>query len=214
MLTKGVIFDMDGLMFDTERLTFEIWNEFLTKQGYEYSFDYYRQTIGKRTVEVKKFYANHYGSDFDYDSLKPTAMKMFWKYIEDKGVPIKKGLVELLEFLKSKQIKIALATSTTSESAKKLLEKADVLKYFDELICGDMVINGKPDPEVFLKASSALGLKVEECIGLEDSINGIKSLHNAKMRAIMVPDLVEPTEEIKPMLYALCKDLTEVKKYI
>lgn len=210
MKIKGVVLDMDGLMFDTELLTFKIWNEILTEKGYDYSFEIYKQTIGIRTVEVKKFYSDLYGKSFDYDKIYREAIDRFWKYTEEKGVPIKKGLFELLDFLKKSKIKVALATSTTTKSAREILRRAKVLEYFDILVCGDMVTNGKPHPEVFLKAANKLELKTDECIGLEDSINGIRSLYNANMKAVMIPDLIEPTDEIKPMIYKVCKDLTEV----
>ena len=130
------------------------------------------------------------------------------------GCPIKTGLFEILDYLKSKDIKIALATSTTAKSATEILTRAKVIDYFDRLICGDMVAKSKPDPEIFVTAVKELGENPKDCIALEDSINGIKSAYGAGLKPIMVPDLIEPTEEIRPMLFALCKDLTEVKKYI
>lgn len=209
-MIKGAVFDMDGLMFDTERLTFEIWNEILSKLGYNYSFEIYKSTIGIRTVEVKEYYRNLYGEGFDYNDIRKKAMERFWSYTEANGVPVKKGLLKLLDFLKEKGIKIALATSTTSKSAAEILRRAKVLEYFDELICGDMVKEGKPHPEIFLTACKKLGLEPEDCIGLEDSINGIKSAYAAGLKAVMIPDLIEPTEEIMPMIFALCKDLSQV----
>ena len=116
--------------------------------------------------------------------------------------------------LKEQKIKIALATSTTTKSAREILRRANVLEYFDKLVCGDMVTNGKPHPEIFLKAVKELELKAEDCVGLEDSINGIKSLYSANIKAVMVPDLIEPTDEIKPMIYKVCKDLKEVIELI
>lgn len=213
-MIKGAVFDMDGLMFDTENLTFKIWNEILTEKGYSYSFDIYKKTIGVRSAEVKDFYSNLYGNSFDYDKIKSEAMERFWKYTEEQGVPIKTGLFEILDYLKGRNIKIALATSTTTESATEILTRAKVIDYFDRLICGDMVKNSKPDPEIFITAVKELGEKPQNCIALEDSINGIKSAYNAGLKCIMVPDLIEPTKEIRPMLFGLCRDLTEVKKYI
>lgn len=210
-MIKGAVFDMDGLMFDTENLTYKIWNEILTEKGYPYTFDIYRQTIGVRSAEVKAFYENLYGSDFDYDKIKVEAMERFWEYTEKQGVPIKTGLFEILDYLKSKDIKITLATSTTTKSATEILTRAKVIDYFDRLICGDMVAKSKPDPEIFVTAVKELGENPKDCIALEDSINGIKSAYGAGLKPIMVPDLIEPTEEIRPMLFALCKDLTEVK---
>ncbi|MGN1138328.1 MAG: HAD family hydrolase [Ruminococcus sp.] len=210
-MIKGAVFDMDGLMFDTENLTFKIWNEILTEKDYSYSFDIYKKTIGVRSAEVKDFYGNLYGNSFDYDKIKAEAMERFWEYTEKYGVPIKTGLFEILDYLKSKDIKIALATSTTTKSATEILTRAKVIDYFDRLICGDMVKNSKPDPEIFITAVKELGEKPQDCIALEDSINGIKSAYNAGLKCIMVPDLMEPTNEIRPMLFALCQDLIQVK---
>jgi HAD superfamily hydrolase (TIGR01509 family) len=120
----------------------------------------------------------------------------------------------LLDFLKQNNIKMAVATSTSRQSCERMLKKSGAFPYFDEIVCGDDVTNGKPNPEVFLKASEKLGIEPKSCIALEDSINGIKSAYSAGMTAIMVPDFLQPTDEIKPMISILCKDLTEVINHI
>ena len=125
-------------------------------------------------------------------------------------MPIKKGLFELLDYLKENKIKIALATSTSESSAKRTLRISETLKYFDALVCADDVSHGKPYPDPFLKAAEKLGLKPEECLALEDSINGIKSAYAAGMITVMIPDLIEPTNEIKPMCHKILPSLSEV----
>lgn len=208
-MIKGAVFDMDGLMFDTERLVYNVWQKTMDENGYNYNFDIYKKTVGKRTADVKIFYKDLYGECFDYQDMREKANVYFFEYIDNEGVPIKKGLINILTYLKSKGIKISLATSTSSKTAMDLLKRANLTEYFDKFVCGNMVINGKPHPETFLKAAEELCLKPEECIAFEDSINGIKSAYNANMKPIMIPDLLEPTDEIKPMLFALCKDLNE-----
>lgn len=212
-MIKGAVFDMDGLMFDTEKLVYQVWQRVMDSNGYDYDFEIYKKTVGRRTAETRKFYEELYGGEFDYQRLRNEANVFFRDDIETNGVPLKKGLVNILEYLKAHNIKIALATSTSSATAMGLLEKANVKQYFDRFVCGNMVKNGKPHPEVFLTAAKELCLKPESCIALEDSINGIKSAYNAGMKPLMVPDLLEPTEEIKPMLFALCKDLDEAIEY-
>lgn len=212
-MIKGAVFDMDGLMFDTEKLVYQAWQRVMDSNGYDYDFEIYKKTVGRRTAETRKFYEELYGGEFDYQRLRNEANVFFRDDIETNGVPMKKGLVNILEYLKTHNIKIALATSTSSATAMGLLEKANVKQYFDRFVCGNMVKNGKPHPEVFLTAAKELCLKPESCIALEDSINGIKSAYNAGMKPLMVPDLLEPTEEIKPMLFALCKDLDEAIEY-
>lgn len=207
---KGVVFDMDGLMFDTERLTYEIINQTMTADGYHYSLDFYKETVGKRSVDVVAMYKENFGDEFDYQAMKVKNMDIFWDYTAKNGVPAKKGLYELLDFLKENNIKLALATSTTRKSATEILRRGKVIDYFDALMCADSVTKGKPDPEVFTKACQALELKPKECLGLEDSFNGIISSSNAGLITVMIPDLIPPTEEIKSRCCKICNDLTEI----
>lgn len=213
MNVKGVIFDMDGLMFDTEILTYKIWREVLGNHP-DYTLDFYKQTVGKRSVEVVKMYQQKLGADFDYQSTKVVAMEKFWDYTKTYGVSIKAGLFELLEHLKSHKIKIALATSTTTKSATEILARAGVLEYFDTLVCGDMVSEGKPHPEVYATAVEKLGLTPTECLALEDSFNGIISSTSAGIPTVMVPDLIEPTDDITAKCYKVVKTLNEVIKMV
>ncbi len=212
-MIKGAVFDMDGLMFDTETLVYNAWQRVMDDHSFKYNFETFKQTVGKRSVDVKKMYEEMYGETFDFALMREEANVYFRKAINDFGVPKKKGLVNILEHLKSKGVKIALATSTSSQTAMWLIEDADVKKYFDKFVCGNMVTHGKPHPEVFLTAAKELQLDPQDCIALEDSLNGIKSAHNAGMKPIMVPDMLQPSEEIKPMLFALCKDLDEAIQY-
>ena len=207
---KGVVFDMDGLMFDTERLTYKIINQVMAAKGYDYSLDFYKETVGKRSVDVVSMYKEKFGESFDYQAMKVDNMKIFWDYTAKNGVPAKKGLTQLLDYLKERNIKIALATSTTRKSAVEILTRARVIDYFDALMCADSVEKGKPDPEIFRKACESLGLQPQECMGLEDSFNGIISSSDAGLVTIMIPDLISPTEKIKNRCYKVCNDLTEV----
>ena len=129
-------------------------------------------------------------------------------------MPVKKGLYEIFDYLKSVGCKISLATSTSSQTALKIMKKINLYDKFDAFVCGDDVKNGKPDPEVFLIAVKKLGLEPVDCVAFEDSINGIKSAHSAGMTTVMVPDLSEPTDEIKPMIDFLCTDLSEAIKHL
>jgi HAD superfamily hydrolase (TIGR01509 family) len=210
MNIKGVVFDMDGLMFDTERLTYEIINDTMTSMGYSYSLDFYKQTVGKRSVDVVQMYKEKFGKDFDYQAMKVKNMEVFWDYTTKNGVPVKKGLFELLDYLKEKGIKIALATSTTRKSATEILTRGKAIDYFDVLMCADSVTNGKPHPQVFLKACQGLGLEPQECMGLEDSFNGIIASSKAGLLTVMVPDMILPTKEIENLCYKVCTNLLDV----
>lgn len=208
-MIKGAIFDMDGLMFDSERLVCSIWQEIMDENGYKFNVDIFKNTIGLRQDKSKKFYTSLYGVDFDYDGFKIQSRQRFYKRIEKDGVPIKKVLFELLDFLKDNNIKMAVATSTSAKTALKVIKKAGVYDYFDSFVCGDDVKNGKPHPEVFLTAAERIGVPPEECVAFEDSINGIKSAFAANMTTVMVPDFLQPTDEIKNKISFLCNSLDE-----
>ncbi len=213
-MIKGAIFDMDGLMIDSERLVYQNWQTMMDELGYEYNLEIFKNTIGLRQDKTKAYYRSLYGDDFDYDTYKIRSRKMYYEQIERDGVPVKKGLLELLDYLKSKKIKIAVATSTSAQTAHKVVKLAGVYDYFDAFVCGDEVKNGKPHPEVFLAAAEKISVNPEDCVAFEDSINGIKSAYSAKMATVMVPDFLEPTEEIKPMLSFLCKDLSKAIDFL
>lgn len=208
MITAAV-FDMDGLMFDTERLVYQNWQKMMDERGYDYDLDFFKTTVGKRKNEVQRLYFDRFGDDFPYWELADLGKRIYTERVKAEGVPIKKGLIELLTFLKERNIKIALATSTSRQTAEMNLEISDTARFFDELVCGNDVVNGKPHPEVFLTAAKRLGAKPENCLAYEDSINGIKSAYSAGMVTVMVPDYIAPTEEIMPMISFLCDDLAQ-----
>ncbi len=208
MITAAV-FDMDGLMFDTERLVYQNWQKMMDERGYDYNLDFFKTTVGKRKNEVQRLYFDRFGDDFPYWELADLGKRIYTDRVKAEGVPIKKGLVELLSFLKERNIKIALATSTSRQTAEMNLEISDTAKFFDTLVCGNDVVNGKPHPEVFLTAAERLGANPRECAAYEDSINGIKSAYSAGMVTVMVPDYIAPTEEIMPMINFLCDDLAQ-----
>lgn len=200
---------MDGLMFDTERLVYQNWQKMMDERGYDYNLDFFKTTVGKRKNEVQRLYFDRFGDDFPYWELADLGKRIYTDRVKAEGVPIKKGLVELLSFLKERNIKIALATSTSRQTAEMNLEISDTAKFFDTLVCGNDVVNGKPHPEVFLTAAERLGANPRECAAYEDSINGIKSAYSAGMVTVMVPDYIAPTEEIMPMINFLCDDLAQ-----
>lgn len=208
MITAAV-FDMDGLMFDTERLVYENWQNMMDERGYDYDLDFFKTTVGKRKNEVQRLYFDRFGDDFPYWELADLGKARYVERVKAEGIPIKKGLIELLTFLKERGIKTALATSTSRQTAEFNLQISDTAKFFDSLVCGNDVKNGKPHPEVFLTAAQKLELSPDECAAFEDSINGIKSAHAAGMVTVMVPDLIQPTEEVLPMIDCLYEDLSQ-----
>ena len=185
-MIKGAVFDMDGLMFDTERLVYENWQSMMDEYGYPYDIEFFKQTVGKRKKEVHLMYLARFGDDFPYWQYADEGKARYVEHIKHEGIPVKKGLYDILEYFKSSGVKIALATSTSRHTAVLNLQSAKVEKYFDALVCGEEVTNGKPHPEVFLTAAARLGLDPADCAAFEDSINGIKSAHAARVLLLSV----------------------------
>ena len=131
------------------------------------------------------------------------------KYIEQNGVDIKPGAKELLSYAKQKGYKTSTATTSPLLRTKSVLRRSGLDIYFDELVCGDMVSRSKPAPDIYLLAAKKLGLDVSECLGFEDSPNGVNAIVASGMKAVMIPDLSEPDDEVRDMLFALRKDLFE-----
>lgn len=200
-MVRGIIFDMDGLMLDTEKLLMRFWIESANEHGFDMKKEH---VLSIRSLAAK--YASPklkgiFGEEFDYFSVRSRRIELMNAYIRENGVEKKSGLDELLVYLKSNGYKIAVATATDKERAYMYLTSVGVWDYFDKFVCNSMVENGKPAPDIYLKACEELNLSPCECIALEDSPNGIKSAHTAGCLPVMVPDLSQPDEEILPLLY-------------
>lgn len=208
-----VIFDMDGLMFDTERLAFIYWKEAGKKFNYNINYEIFKKTIGLTLTETEETYKEYYGADFPFEEIKNEKLKLTEDYILLKGVPLKKGLYQLLEYIKGRRLKMALATSADKNRMETLLNLSKTKKYFDVITCGDEIINGKPDPEIFLKTSRKINCPPETCIVLEDSKNGIIAAYKAGMLLVMIPDMSEPGKDIEAMLFKKFNNLIEVRDY-
>lgn len=213
-MLRAAVLDMDGLMFDSETIVFETWSEMMRENGYAYSFEIYKQTVGRRKKEVELLYRSLYGGDFPYRVFADRCRTLYVERVKTKGIPVKPGLYTLLGFFRDNGFGVALATSTSRQTATLNLEVSDTLRYFDCLVCGDDVRNGKPDPEVFLTAAQRLGVAPQECIAYEDSFNGIRAAHTAGMQTVMVPDMLTPTEDILPLVDCLCDSLEQSIPYI
>jgi beta-phosphoglucomutase family hydrolase len=211
---EAVIFDMDGLLIDSETISFKCFQTVFSYYGYEISKEYYiNKLIGRNIKNIKEAILKEYGEDFKFDEIYYEKVKVMNDYIESNGILLKNGALELIEYLNKNKYKIAVATSTKRERAEKLLTMVKIKDYFQEIICGDEVINSKPNPEIFLKAAEKLGVNPEVCIVLEDSAAGIEAAHKAGMKGINVPDMKIPDDNIKEKAYRIEESLFNVLEY-
>lgn len=223
---KAIIFDMDGVMFDTERLYEEAFAMIAKKWGYESEVteEFIKSFKGKKKEAIKVMYktlldkvsVERTGKEFDADEHIKQVLEYLDNYIENNGMPIKNGLIELLQYAKINNIKIAIGTSEKFERVQFYLNKANINKdIFDAIICGDMVEKGKPAPDIYLKACEKILVNPENTIVCEDAPNGILAAYSAGTKPVMIIDLIEPTHEVKKLLFVNpLNSLNQVKDII
>ena len=211
---SAVIFDMDGVIFDSERLVIECWKVVAEKYGIENIEEACFECLGINAALTKELMKKRYGETFPYDAYKKEMSAIFHSRAAGGKLPQKKGIKELLTFLKENQIPTAVASSTRREVVMRELEEGGLLPYFDRVICGDMVERSKPEPDIFLKACESLSIDATEAYAIEDSYNGIRAAFRAGMKPIMVPDLAEPTEEMEKLACCILPSLFEVMEYL
>ncbi len=206
-MIKGAIFDMDGLMFDTEKLLVRFWRQAAAEHGYNMTFENVlsiRSLSRKYSIPLLK---GIFGEQFEFEQIRARRIELMNSYIDENGFDIKDGLFELLDFLKENNYKIAVATATDLQRSTVYLKKAGVYGYFNVIVCGNMVKNGKPEPDIYIAAADKLELEPCECAALEDSPNGLRSAHAAGCHTIMIPDLSQPDDEVKPFVNSVYETL-------
>ena len=212
-MTKAVVFDMDGVLFDTERLCQDSWIEVANRRGLPDMEIIFPKCIGRNANDSRQIVLEAYGADFDYEVFRREASDWFWKYLEENGLPVKEGVRELLSWLKEQGWRIGLASSTRRSSVISHLEQAGIKDFFEEIITGDMVEHSKPLPDIYLLACRKLMVDPAETYAIEDSPNGIRSAYRAGMKPIMVPDLLSPDGEMEQLSTCIFSGLLDVLDY-
>ncbi|MFR3389549.1 MAG: HAD family hydrolase [[Clostridium] scindens] len=213
-MVRGVIFDMDGLMFDTERLATVLWNQVGDELRIDMTEEFLDSFRGQNPTAIRNAFLQRFGREFDFDGCMGRKDELQHRYIEEKGVPLKEGLPELLEYLKGQDIRMAVATSTQQSLAEKMLKIAGVYEYFDAVAYGNKVKRSKPFPDIFQKAAEDLGVPMRECLVLEDSISGVQAGKAAGGYIIHIPDVVVVPEEVKDGITAEPRSLRDVIDWI
>ena len=211
---NAVIFDMDGLLLDTERIALSTFIDSCKEFGFNPDPRVYYKCIGTPLFKTMEILATGYGVTFPLDSISELWIEKYNRETSDKPVPLKAGALGLLRYLNNEGVKKAIVTSTYHETAKRLLANAEILRFFNFVLGGDQVLNGKPNPEIYLTACYKLNENPHNCLALEDSDNGVLSALNAGLVVIQIPDLIQPSTDIKALRYRIAKSLVEVKKIL
>lgn len=212
---KAVIFDMDGLMFDTEPIYYKANQKTADYLAMDFSFEIYSQFIGIGDVDYKENMRELYEDDKLLDEFFEKSQLVLQYLMLNGKVDIKDGLINLLNYLEKENIMAIVASSSNRDLVDQLLDSLGVRKYFKDVVGGDEVSRAKPDPAIFDKAFEKTGLSDKnEALILEDSKNGVIAAHAADIPVIMVPDLIEPDESIKEKVLAIFSNLNELIPYI
>lgn len=210
---SAVIFDMDGLILDTERLAFEAFQTTCSRFELGNLSWLFKQCIGTNDELGKATLKDGLEGIADYKAFGLAWMREYKRITVEQPIPLKHGVEELLPYIESIEIPMAVATSTQTKRAKEKLGGAGLLDYFEIVIGGDQVERGKPDPEIYLKAALALSSPPSKCLALEDSANGVKAAVAAGMTVVQIPDLVPPSDELLRLGHIVLSSLADLPKY-
>ena len=214
MVVKAVIFDMDGLMLDTEPLYKESWQEAANKLGHRIDNELFFSFLGKNNKDSERLLVEALGQDFPIDEFRGLWTKIWRGLVLSKGIRPKKGLYKLLDFLDQRGVPFGVATSSDASDAHLSLECANIINRVQFVVSGDKVANGKPAPDIYLEAARMLGVEPAHCIALEDSSPGAKAAISAGMTTLVIPDLLEPCQQVTASAFAVLPSLAEARTVI
>lgn len=206
-MVSGIIFDMDGILIDSERQSNEGWLWAAGQLGVDMPMWLIDSFKGAPAELCCKFFDDYYKGVIDYWEAKELRTQHVYKIRETEGIPVKNGVKDIFEYIRNNGLKCAVATSTRRESAEKTLHEIGVWDYLDAVVYGDEVEHGKPEPDIFLRAAKAIGVNPSEAVVVEDSINGIKAGYAADMRVVYIPDTIAIGDDIRKLTYMVCGDL-------
>lgn len=208
-IPKAIVFDMDGLLFDTEAIARDAMAAAAQRLGFEMPEDVFLSMVGLPPDTSREFLRNHYGDGFDVETYWAETDNDFERLLVGRTF-LKAGVIELLEHLDRVGLKRAIVTSSQHEHVQRNLSLHDLVGRFHLIVAHGDYPRGKPSPDPFLTAANKLGVRPEDCLALEDSLNGIRSAAGAGMMTIMVPDLIQPTDDIRSLCLRVARDLHEV----
>ena len=210
---KAVIFDMDGLMLDTERIALKAVSEAAISLGYPWREEIGLAMVGLNIRDSDAVVARHLGAECA-EPLRVAFGERYLMALEAEPIPIKPGLLEFLDWLERQGVPKAVATSTRSERARFKLDRAGIGNRFQHIVCGDQVPRGKPEPDIFLAAAERLRVAPKHCLALEDSGPGVRAANAAGMKVIMIPDVLAPSADVIALGHPICRSLIEALQLV
>jgi HAD superfamily hydrolase (TIGR01509 family) len=207
---QAAVFDMDGLLLDTERVCMQAFRDACGVLSLPMLEEVYLGIIGCNAEGIERVIRNGYGKELNYPQLRTEWTKRYHPIIEQQAIPKKEGVIELFDWLKAQKIPIAVATSSHKKQAVAKLKLSGLSNYVESLSTGCEVSKGKPDPEIFLLAAQRLNTSPQHCLAFEDSSNGVRAAIAAGMQVHQVPDLVEPNADIIALGHTISDSLADV----
>ena len=209
----SIVFDMDGVLFDTQKIYLQTWFEVADILGIKDIEQPAHMCVGTNRNDQAAILENFYKDRFPYDDFYRLKDEIFEKHLE-AGVPLKPGVKEILQYLKNINARVAIASSSRIPMIKHHIEETGISRYFDIIVGGDLVEHSKPQPDIYIMACKQLGVDPEKCYAVEDSYNGIRSAAAAGMKTIMIPDVLPPTDEMRELSYKIFDSMVDFRKYL
>ena len=209
-----IVFDMDGVLLDSERLFFRCWSESVAQLGFPPKGDTFLATLGVSAADTPEIFYASYGRSFPYQACARDMVRRYRAAVKSQGVPIKAGAKALLSMLKEAGCPLALASSNQRDYIQEQLGAVGILPFFDHIVSAEDILHAKPDPMIYRAACEKLHVKPETAYAVEDAPVGVRSAAGAGMQVLMVPDMVQPDEEIRSLATGVFPSLLHVQTYL
>lgn len=206
-MIAAAVFDMDGLLLDTERLFYDTFVTACNEQGWDGPWEVFLRSVGRARENIVPMLRDEMGPDFPAETVVERSYVLAEEMLRNDGPPLKAGATEALEAISARGLRAVVATSTDTADARRYLEHTGLLHRFEAVVGGDQVERGKPEPDIFLAAARTLGVDPTSILVFEDSDLGVRAAAAAGMRVVMIPDLIEPTEELRRLAFAVVPSL-------